>query len=90
MNAYDQIMDGRFPPEKDVFDALPTDDPRRSVIKNAKSMARKHIFPDPKKVEIELGSYSVFETLMNAFAKAAVDQAQCLSSPPREVTLSWT
>jgi len=89
MNAYDQIMDGRFPPEKDVFDALPTDDPRRSVIKNAKSMARKHIFPDPKKVEIELGSYSVFETLMNAFAKAAVDQAQCLSSPPREVTLSW-
>jgi dGTPase len=88
MNALDQIMNGRFSREKDVFDALPTDDPRRSVIKNAKNKARQHIFQDTKKVEIELGSYSVFETLMNAFAKAAVDQAQCLTSPS-EVTLSW-
>jgi dGTPase len=88
MNALDQIMNGQFSREKDVFDALPTDDPRRSVIKNAKNKARQHIFHDTKKVEIELGSYSVFETLMNAFAKAAVDQAQCLTSPS-EVTLSW-
>ena len=89
MIAYDEIMHGRYPSDKDLFDALPVDDPRRNVVKNAKSTAREYIFPDPKKVEIELGSYSVFETLMDAFSKAAVDQAQCLSSPPKEVTLSW-
>jgi dGTPase len=87
MIAYDEIMHGQFP-DKELFDALPVDDPRRHVIKNAKRTAWKHIYPDPKKVEIELGSYSVFETLMDAFTKAAVDQAQCLSTP-NEVTLSW-
>jgi len=87
MIKYDDIMHGRFPSGEDLFDALTVDDPIKNVIKNAKRMARQQIFPDPKKVEIELGSYSVFETLMDAFSKAAVDQAQCLSSPQH--VLSW-
>lgn len=87
--AYEDIMNGQFPDENDIFDALAEDDPRKNAVKKAKEMARIHIFPDPKKVEIELGSYSVYETLMDSFAKAAVDQAQYLSSPPNEVTLSW-
>ena len=89
MIAYDQIMNGEFPPDQDLFDALPSADQRKNAVKNAKETAREHIFPDPKKVEIELGSYSIFETLMDAFAKAAIDQAQCLSNPPKEVALSW-
>jgi dGTPase len=89
MNAYGEIMNGRFPDGHDLFDALPDEDPRKDAVKQAKRKARDYIFPDPKKVEIELGSYSVFETLMNAFAKAAIDQAQCLCSPPKEVALSW-
>ncbi len=89
MAAHDDIMQGGYPYGSDLFDALPSEDPRKTVIKKAKEIAREYIFPDPKKVEIELGSYSIFETLMDAFAKAAIDQAQCLCSPAKEVSLSW-
>lgn len=75
--------------DHDLFDALDDGDNRKTVIKKAKQLAKRSIFPDQKKVEIELGSYSVFETLLSSFCEAATDRAQHINSPEHEVSLGW-
>lgn len=86
-NGYEQIMCGNF--EGDVYGALEEGDPRRGMIRAAKDLAKRVIFSDPRKVEIELGSYSTFDALLGAFCCAAVDMAEHLGSPDGETTLSW-
>lgn len=87
MKAYDEIMQGNF--DGDVYGLLDNSDPRKTLIDSAKSLASEYVFHDPKKVENELGSYSTFETLLDAFCRAADDRAQHLGSPKGEVTLGW-
>jgi hypothetical protein len=38
-----------------LFDLLERDDPRRTIIADAKKLGRENIYTDQKKVEIEIG-----------------------------------
>lgn len=87
MAVYDKIMRGEF--SGDVFDGLPETDPRRKLITSAKALARQNIYPDSKKVEIELGSYATFETLLATFCNASTENSKFLQNPKGEHALSW-
>lgn len=87
MNNYDQIMAGEC--EKYIFDLLDDGDPRRHLISEAKALTQDETFQDSKKLETELGSYAIFECLLEAFCQAALDVAQHLKSPKDEAPLIW-
>jgi len=87
MNNYDSIMSGSL--VENLFDLLPEGDPRKKLINKAKEFSNKMVFPDQKKVELELGAYATLECLLNAFCLAALDCGQYLQSPEGEVILSW-
>lgn len=71
---YKEIMSGQF--NDDVFKALPEHDRRKSLVKEAKDLAGKSIYTDANKVEIELGSYTTFETLLSTFCHASSENFQ--------------
>lgn len=77
MNSYDAIMTGST--ISDVFHGLKNEDPRRTLISDAKSLARDKIYTDYKKIEIELGCYAIFDCLLTAFCEAAINQARVLA-----------
>jgi dGTPase len=87
MNAYDDIMSGRYC-GKDVFDAIDGKDELKSLISTAKSIAEKEVFNDKKKIEIEIGSYAVFDTLLSEFCAAVVDYFQHQNNP-QTVGFKW-
>lgn len=87
MNAYDDIMHGKF--QGDVFSALKDGDPRKTLISSAKLLASENIYPDAKKVEIELGSYATFETLLSTFCSASIENSKHIQSPKGEHPLGW-
>lgn len=90
MNAYDEIMSGRYD-GKDVFDAIDNKnngDSIKSLIKEAKSIAEKEVFNDQKKMEIEIGSYSVFDTLLSEFCTAVIDHVRYKNNPDKS-SLKW-
>jgi dGTPase len=86
--SYGEIMSGRF--EGSIFfDALPKSSLERQFIDRAKKLAADRIFSDTRKVEVELGAYSTFECLLEAYCKAAVDKAQHLGNDADESAVSW-
>lgn len=87
MAAYNEIMHGQF--ESNIYEQLDASDPRRALVASAKLLAKENVFPDSKKVEIELGAYSSFGTLLDAFCRAAIDHAQHLREPQQESSLEW-
>lgn len=87
MENYDSIMAGKF--QTHLFKLLPSSDPRRKLIEDAKEMGQKIIYNDQKKVEIEIGCYSVFDALLSAFCGAARDQAHVLNDNPKQSQVSW-
>lgn len=87
MNNYDSIMVGKV--QTPLFELLSSSDPRRQLIHDAKKMGTEFIYNDPKKVEIEIGCYSVFDTLLSAFCEAARDQAHVLNDNPKQSEVSW-
>lgn len=86
-NGYDKIMHGKH--NGDLFDLLPSKDKRKMLVRELKKLAESQVFPDPKKIELELGCYSTFETLLDAFSKAAIDRSQELRSKKDEISISW-
>ncbi|MGH8604423.1 MAG: deoxyguanosinetriphosphate triphosphohydrolase, partial [Gammaproteobacteria bacterium] len=48
----------------------------------------KHVFEDPKKVEIELGCYSTCETLLETVCPAGHERAQSLRNK-EEMRVGW-
>lgn len=78
MNKETEIMAGAY--SGSLFEALETNSPTRLLIDKANETANRKIFPDSKKVEIELGSFAVFDTLLTAFVEAAIEQADVLSN----------
>lgn len=87
MNSYKEIMSGML--QGDVFSGLDSSDPRKNLISSAKDLAKRNIYPDAKKVEIELGSYATFETLLSTFCSASIENSKFLQSPKGEHSLSW-
>jgi dGTPase len=87
VGAYDEIMDGRF--DGNVFELLNPSDPRLRLVFGAKEFAREHVYTDTKKIEMEIGCYATFNTLLDEFCAAALNQAEVLSDHAGESKLSW-
>lgn len=87
MSAYDEIMEGAF--NRNVFELLEPADPRLNLVFGAKEFARNHVYNDTKKVEMEIGCYATFDTLLTEFCGAALNQSEVLSDKAGESKLSW-
>jgi dGTPase len=87
VHGYKRIMSGTL--ETGIFELLGKEDPAKRLLARAKKLSSEHVFPDQKKVEIELGSYSTFETLLESFCHAALDRATYIRSPEKERAIGW-
>jgi dGTPase len=87
VSDYDRIMDGRC--DTPLFELLREDDARRKIISDAKKIGRETIYTDVKKVEIEIGCYATFHTLLSEFCEAAQNQAQVLNDRSGQSKLRW-
>lgn len=87
LTGYDKIMNGDH--TGTVFDFLENDDPRRLIIGNAKKIGRDKIYTDAKKIEIEIGCYATFDTLLSEFCQAAIEQADVLKDQSGQTKLKW-
>lgn len=86
--GYDQIMRGEV--QKDIMEKfLGPGDVRTQAIATAKKYAHEYIFSDSRKVEIELGSFAVFESLLDAFCDAATKQSAHLLNPTMNPSTPW-
>jgi len=84
---YDGIMAGTF--EKDLLAGLDKTDSRRELIVEAKRIGHDSFYTDRYKTEIELGCFSTFECLLEAFCTAAVECFHHLQSPSDESAMTW-
>lgn len=87
MQAYPEIMAGRY--DGNILDLLDHDHPVFKMIFGAKALGRKRVYTDIKKVEMEIGCYATFDTLLREFCDAAINQAEVLKSKNGEVSLTW-
>jgi dGTPase len=86
LKAYPAIMEGRY--DGNVFDLLDPTDPRVKLVFGAKVLGRKKVYTDIKKVEMEIGCYATFDSLLTEFCAAAIKQGKILSRNGK-ATLSW-
>ncbi|AZN36942.1 deoxyguanosinetriphosphate triphosphohydrolase [Iodobacter ciconiae] len=70
MQHYTTIMQGQF--QGDLLSATPSS--MRDGINAAKQLARDRIFNERRKIEIEVGSFTCLDILLNAFCNAAYQQ----------------
>lgn len=77
LSAYREIMAGRF--DRPVLDLLDPNDPRLHLVYGAKEFAKNHVYNDIKKIEMEIGCYATFDTLLTEFCSAALNQAEVLA-----------
>jgi dGTPase len=87
LDVYDEIMEGEF--SRNVFELLNPDDPRLRLVFGAKEFARNHVYNDTKKVEMEIGCYATFNTILDELCAAALNQAEVLYDKGGESKLSW-
>lgn len=70
MQHYTAIMEGKF--QGDLLNASPSS--MRDGINAAKQLARDRIFNERRKIEIEVGSFTCLDILLNAFCNATYQQ----------------
>lgn len=87
MKAYPQIMAGKY--DGNIFDLLDHDHPAFKMVYGAKALGRKRVYTDIKKIEMEIGCYATFDTLLTEFCNAALNQADVLNSKGGEASLTW-
>lgn len=87
LGAYREIMEGQF--SRNVFDLMDPKDPRLRLVYGAKEFARDRVYNDIKKLEIEIGCYATFDTLLTEFCTAALNQAEVLLEGRAESRLLW-
>ena len=87
LGIYDEIMDGGF--DRNIFELLDPSDPNLRLVFGAKEFARDHVYNDTKKIEMEIGCYATFNTLLDEFCAAALNQAEVLGDTGGESKLSW-
>lgn len=86
--GYDQIMAGHV--DKDIISTfLDRSDPRARIIGEAKALAQEKVFIDSRKVENEIGSFAIFNTLLEAFCESAVSKADFLMASTTRDKPSW-
>ena len=64
------ILSGKFSGE--LISSCPT--PIKNPLNNAKQLARDKVFNDPRKIELEIGSYTTLGILLETFCKAVRDK----------------
>ena len=84
MQNEDRIMNGDF--TGNLILSLPDDNPSKQLISEAKSIGLKNIYTEAFKSEIELGCFSTFESLLEAFCVAAIEQSNHLHN---DAFISW-
>jgi dGTPase len=71
MNKYECIMHG----EQD--EPILTDRTKEGkFIKEAKELAKTYVYSDDTKIQVELGSYATFESLLNSFCPAVIEASE--------------
>lgn len=66
-NNFDDISEGKQP--KDLIDLF-SNESLKDGLKEAKELARNKIFNEKRKIELELGSYTIIETLLGTLIRA--------------------
>jgi len=87
LGAYREIIEGQF--SRNVFDLMDPKDPRLRLVYGAKEFARDRVYNDTKKIEMEIGCYASFDTLLTEFCTAALNQSEVLADKTGESKLSW-
>jgi dGTPase len=87
LKAYREIMEGKY--DTNLFDLLDPTDPRIRLVYGAKEFAKQRVFNDTKKIEMEIGCYATFETLLTELCSAALNQSEVLADGKGESKLSW-
>jgi dGTPase len=87
LDIYDEIMEGSY--DRNLFELLDPSDPRLRLVFGAKEFAQNYVYNDIKKIEMEIGCYATFNTLLDEFCAAALNQAEVLSNDGGESKLSW-
>src|SRR5262249_52526309 len=87
LQAYHEIIEGKY--DRNLFDLLDPKDPRIRLFYGAKEFAKQRVFNDAKKIEMEIGCYATFETLLSEFCSAALNQSEVLADGAGESKLSW-
>lgn len=59
------------------------------LVFNAKQLAKTFAFVHSKKVEIELGAYSIVETLLENFSTAALAKSRLLGDSSQDLDVPW-
>ncbi len=79
ITQYDRLMEGRY--QGDLLNDCPTG--MRLGIHDAKQLARERIFNERRKIEIEVGSFTCLDILLDAFCNAAYQQKISAEMPFR-------
>jgi len=84
MTHYDSIMRGDFNGE--LLLSLDVNDRRQDIVKRGKTKAGEAIYPTRRKVELELGSYAIFDSLLDAHFRAAVECIDAMRDPSKKIS----
>ena len=87
LDAYPEIMAGHY--DGNILDLLGAEDLTFKMIYGAKALGRRQVYNDIKKVEMEIGCYATFDTLLAELCGAALNQADILNDKADETVLSW-
>ena len=83
-DAYAEIMEGRY--DGNIFDLLRPDDPTFKIVFGAKEIGGADVYTDIKKIEMEIGCYSTFDTILTEFCSAAIDAGVRLNQGQGKLT----
>jgi dGTPase len=70
-NHYGEIIAGKY--QGDLISGLGREAQADKMLRSIKDLTSKVVFQDSKKIELELGSYSTYDTLLKAFCIAGID-----------------
>jgi hypothetical protein len=80
-------MEGRY--DGNIFELLPYSDPVYKIVFGAKRIGGTEVYNDIKKVEMEIGCYSTFDTILTEFCSAAIEAGNQLNRKKGKAKLSW-
>ncbi|MGE3759591.1 MAG: hypothetical protein AB7H97_17630, partial [Pseudobdellovibrionaceae bacterium] len=86
MNQYDDIMDNKA--GVPVFNQL-GNDKRAKFIQEAKDLGARKIYQDTRKIEVELGAFTTFDTLLSDLTQAAREKAKAIEQSKPDKEISW-
>jgi len=87
MSNYEKIMMGDM--DDGLISNLDDGHPVKVGIGKAKELAKEKVFSDNKKMELEIGSYAVYDILLRNFCGASLSRALELQGTGSGVSVGW-